>query len=149
MQLSLNLKHAREAENVFHECQHCVFCSVSFLAPSLQKGLSQPMRTGRQALVRPHAQTELSETGGETWCASLDYHGISITRRDGFVTCVHASRCRADGPLNSYPINRDGASRGKVVVVGAGPAGALSAIYLAKQSYDVEVKIFCSCTPRW
>ena len=40
---------------------------------------------------------------------------------------------------------RDGASRGKVVIVGAGPAGALSAIYLAKQNYDVEVKECSAC----
>ena len=41
---------------------------------------------------------------------------------------------------------RHGASRGKVVIVGAGPAGALSAIYLAKQNYDVEVKESSACT---
>ena len=40
---------------------------------------------------------------------------------------------------------RDGASKGKVVIVGAGPAGALSAIYLAKQNYDVEVKKGFAC----
>ena len=34
----------------------------------------------------------------------------------------------------------NGASCGKVVIVGAGPAGALSAIYLAKQNYTVEVR---------
>ena len=34
----------------------------------------------------------------------------------------------------------NGASCGKVVIVGAGPAGALSAIYLAKQNYSVEVR---------
>ncbi|KAK9905507.1 hypothetical protein WJX75_001138 [Coccomyxa subellipsoidea] len=32
-----------------------------------------------------------------------------------------------------------GEARGKVVVVGAGPAGTLAAIYLARQNYDVEV----------
>ncbi len=30
-------------------------------------------------------------------------------------------------------------SRGKVVVVGGGPAGVLAAIYLAQQQYNVEV----------
>ena len=33
---------------------------------------------------------------------------------------------------------RDENTRGKVVIVGAGPAGALAAIYLAKQRYNVE-----------
>ena len=46
-----------------------------------------------------------------------------------------------------FSMFRDGTSRGKVVIVGAGPAGALSAIYLAKQNYDVEVKE-CSARAR-
>ena len=33
-------------------------------------------------------------------------------------------------------------SRGKVVVVGAGPAGVLASIYLAQQQYDVDVSCY-------
>ncbi|BDA47389.1 Kynurenine 3-monooxygenase [Coccomyxa sp. Obi] len=73
----------------------------------------------------------------------FNFQGVMVTRR---LNRTLRSRCQA-AVFNSTLLQNDVTdmsedlreARGKVVVVGAGPAGTLAAIYMAKLNYEVDV----------
>ena len=90
-------------------------------------------------------QSELnfvSRVPGRACCEVKGWGGVHLSSEadhNRFVTVIDSSFPRLSHPANTFPEMADISKRQKTVVVGAGPVGALAALYAAKRGHDVEV----------